>query len=324
MTSDAAGLHADAVVGANATVQNNHGIFTKATGGANAFGIKAWASGAATNYGGFFDVWDTDTGMTNYGVFAKAPNSSSHWAGYFVGRTHCTLGDWTSSDEGLKTNIQPLSGGLEKLMAIAPRSYQYNAAEYSFLGFDDTPQLGFIAQELEQVLPELVTVVRHPMQVGADGALLNPALEFKAIRYDGLIPVLAAAIQEQQAQLEQLREQLAACCNRPTGSDHRMAPAPGTSAPDELLQGQERYLRIAPNPFTDRTTLYCTLERGGRVQLLVNSADGRDLRVLSEAQREAGEYQYEWDTMALAPGVYYITLLRDGEPLVKRAVRVRE
>jgi hypothetical protein len=44
--------------------------------------------------------------------------------------------------------------------------------------------------------------------------------------------------------------------------------------------------------------------------------------VLSEAQREAGEYQQVWSTEHLAPGVYHITLLLDGEPLVKRAVKV--
>ncbi len=58
------------------------------------------------------------------------------------------------------------------------------------------------------------------------------------------------------------------------------------------------------------------------MQLMANSADGRSLRVLSEGQREAGEFQYDWSTEKLAPGVYYITLLLDGEPVVKRAVKV--
>jgi hypothetical protein len=65
-----------------------------------------------------------------------------------------------------------------------------------------------------------------------------------------------------------------------------------------------------------------TLERAGRAQLLVNSGDGRHLRVLSEAQLEAGEYQHVWNTAHLAPGVYYVTLLLDGEPLAKRAVKL--
>jgi hypothetical protein len=85
----------------------------------------------------------------------------------------------------------------------------------------------------------------------------------------------------------------------------------------------ERLLRIDPNPFADRTTLRYTLERGGRTMLLVNSSDGKQLQVLHEAAMQAGEYQQEWQTSHLAPGIYYVTLLLDGEPLVKRAVKVR-
>ena len=55
---------------------------------------------------------------------------------------------------------------------------------------------------------------------------------------------------------------------------------------------------------------------------LANSSDGRDLRVLQEASLEAGSYQFEWDTTALAPGMYYVTLLVDGQPVVKKAVKV--
>jgi len=140
--------------------------------------------------------------------------------------------------------------------------------------------------------------------------------------------VLIGAINEQQAiihamqqELASMQAQLAACCTQPS-TDQRLAPAAGLTDNEQLAKGEARLLRIAPNPFIDRTTLHYTLERSGRMQLLVNSADGRDLRVLSEAQREAGEFQYEWSTANLAPGVYYITLLLDGEPLVKRAVKM--
>ena len=56
----------------------------------------------------------------------------------------------------------------------------------------------------------------------------------------------------------------------------------------------------------------------------VNSADGKELRMLMQASMEAGQYQFAWNTEALAPGMYYVTLLLDGESVVKKAVRVRE
>ncbi len=58
------------------------------------------------------------------------------------------------------------------------------------------------------------------------------------------------------------------------------------------------------------------------MQLMANSSDGKQLRVLHEAQMEAGEYQYEWHTADLSAGIYYVTLLLNGEPIVKKAVKV--
>ncbi|HRH71201.1 MAG TPA: hypothetical protein PLB89_16985, partial [Flavobacteriales bacterium] len=79
---------------------------------------------------------------------------------------------------------------------------------------------------------------------------------------------------------------------------------------------------IVPNPFSEPPTVYYTLDRGGRMQLIANSADGKQLNVLQEATMQAGNYQYAWDTSALAPGMYYVTLLLDGQPMVKKAVKV--
>ena len=171
--------------------------------------------------------------------------------------------------------------------------------------------------------------VTRPALMDSTGQVAQEALQFKAMNYIGLIPVLVSAMQAQNARIDELEMQLASCCA--TNDDGaRGAPVTGSALgssstlnPEEqLTPAQERLLRIAPNPFTDRTTLYCTLERAGRMQLIANSADGRDLKVLQEGQREAGEFQYEWSTENLAPGGYYITLLLDGEPVVKRAVKV--
>ena len=56
--------------------------------------------------------------------------------------------------------------------------------------------------------------------------------------------------------------------------------------------------------------------------LLLNSSDGKQLQVLHEGAMDKGEYSRVWNTTQLAPGMYYLTLLLDGEPLVKRAVKL--
>ncbi|MBK7946102.1 MAG: tail fiber domain-containing protein [Flavobacteriales bacterium] len=311
------------------------------------YGIRAklWNYGTATNnYGGHFWSWApqglltnsygikalAEGGANNYGLHAYAPVSPTSIAAYVHGSGVITDGPWGHSDAGLKIGIEDVApeDAASKLDLLRVHTYAYNTEEYPYMGLPMGNQVGLLAQELEEVLPELVMEVNAPEHRDREGNLLQASMPIKVVNQTALIPYLITGHQAQQREMEslrvamqELREQLAACCANPS-SDHRMAPTPANASADELLLGQERLLRIAPNPFTDRTTLYYTTERSGRVQLLANSADGRDLRILSEAQREAGAYQFEWSTENLAPGVYYVTLLLDGEPLVKRAMKV--
>lgn len=91
------------------------------------------------------------------------------------------------SDARLKKNIRSLQNVLPQLNAI-------NAYHYQWLeeGRDSTWQIGVLAQEVQQVFPELV--------MKDDKGNLS-------VNYSGLIPVLLASVKEQQAQIEQLKKQ---------------------------------------------------------------------------------------------------------------------
>lgn len=65
-----------------------------------------------------------------------------------------TSGTWsTLSDQRLKTNVQPLAGSLDKVMALRPVSFDWIEDNPSPL----KPRAGFIAQEVEAVLPNVVS-----------------------------------------------------------------------------------------------------------------------------------------------------------------------
>jgi len=112
-----------------------------------------------------------------------------------------------------KKNIEPFSGGLDKVMALQPKSYDTKRDE--FKGTVDLPQgrqVGLIAQELQEVMPELVTDVQAPPNLTPEeiaAGVQKDGLKFKGVNYTGLIPVLIAAIKEQQAQIEALRSEVA-------------------------------------------------------------------------------------------------------------------
>jgi hypothetical protein len=96
------------------------------------------------------------------------------------------------SDARLKTNVSKIDSALDKVMAI--NGYTYDSSELAqSLGLPKhMDQIGLMADEVEAVLPELVT------QSAIEG--------YKTIRYDKVVSVLVNAIKEQQAMIEELRK----------------------------------------------------------------------------------------------------------------------
>ncbi len=86
------------------------------------------------------------------------------------------------SDARYKINVTPITSAGKKIAAI-------NGVSFNWLE-NNKPSLGVIAQEVEQVLPELVAT-------GSDG--------FKSVNYSGIIGVLIEAVKELQAEISALK-----------------------------------------------------------------------------------------------------------------------
>ncbi len=104
----------------------------------------------------------------------------------------CTsAGSFTqNSDRRLKTNITPLEKSIDKIMKLNGVTFNWNKTVRP--SAPTTLQYGFIAQEIEKVIPELVSE-------DSDG--------YKTVNYIGVIPVLTQAMQEQQKEIEQLKDE---------------------------------------------------------------------------------------------------------------------
>jgi len=96
-----------------------------------------------------------------------------------------------SSDKKLKTNIENINYGLSDVLKLNGRQFDWKREDR---GHD----IGFIAQEVEEVIPELVKEV--------DG--LNGEESFKTVDYAKTTAVLVEAIKEQQKQIEDLKSEI--------------------------------------------------------------------------------------------------------------------
>jgi hypothetical protein len=116
----------------------------------------------------------------------------------YAGTIHATNTTISAiSDQRLKENVRDLDVGLNAVLALKPRKFDWKAGK----GKDIKGDRGWIAQEFEQVFPDMIDTWRDPAPEGEE--------PYKAVRAD-LIPVLVKAIQELKADLDATKAELAA------------------------------------------------------------------------------------------------------------------
>ena len=159
-------------------------------------GIAIQAGSSSTAYLVFGDNGDYDAGRIGY-------KNASHDLCFFTNNAEEMVLDsdgdlhvdrdvvafsTTPSDKRLKTNIEDINYGLETIMKLSPKQYDWKK--------DDTHDIGFIAQEVEEVIPEIVKDKKHFDK------------EIKTLDYEKLTAVLIKAVQEQQERINKLEEKL--------------------------------------------------------------------------------------------------------------------
>ena len=95
---------------------------------------------------------------------------------------------FSTSDKNFKENITPIPNALEKISRISGNTYDWKVDMKEFHGFEGN-DVGVIAQEIEEVLPQLVTTRENG---------------YKAVKYDKLVALLIEGIKEQQQQIHSL------------------------------------------------------------------------------------------------------------------------
>lgn len=102
--------------------------------------------------GAKFRVATSGTDIWNIGVDGSG-NFGFMYNGTLKGSINSSTGAYaTSSDQSLKTNITPITGVLSKVLQLKPARYQYNDSE------NGDYALGFMAQEVQPLFPEAVTL----------------------------------------------------------------------------------------------------------------------------------------------------------------------
>jgi hypothetical protein len=100
-----------------------------------------------------------------------------------------------SSDARFKTNISPIENPLQKVLQLRGVNFDWKTTEFPTRSFSENRSVGFIAQEVEKVLPEVVQTEKN-----TEG--------YKSVQYDKVVALLVEAIKEQQKQIDSLKAEL--------------------------------------------------------------------------------------------------------------------
>ena len=134
------------------------------------------------------------SGDVDVGYYARAAGEHTFYTGSYTARFIInSSGGSNASDEKLKENIQNLSYGLDTVKSLKPRQFKWKDNQQK--------SIGFVAQEVESLIPEVVSEVSADIKEGTDEKI-------KALNYANLTAVLTKAIQEQQGIIEDLQQQI--------------------------------------------------------------------------------------------------------------------
>jgi hypothetical protein len=223
MVFNTAGTEFMRLTGSGYLKQSYNGSYVNITGGYNEFSNNQSGEPVitATCYGSsisdaaiYFAPFEIDHNNTTAMFFRGRGGANTRIRIYSNGNIQNTNNSYTAlSDIKLKENIVDTSSKLEDLLKV-------RIVNYNLIG-DNLKQIGVVAQELEQIFPGLVyespdIEEKEIEKLDEEGNLIKEIIKTdlktttKSVKYSIFVPMLIKAIQEQQAQIEELKILIAA------------------------------------------------------------------------------------------------------------------
>ncbi len=246
----------------------------------------------------------------NHGIYADGGGGVGDYAGYFNGSVF-TTGLYQSSDVNLKKNIRDLPNALQIIQQLKPKLYEYKQeGNYALMDLPKGERMGFLAQDVEKLMPGLIkdsyfetkndpAIAKNATKYEAEGKPMpSETIEFKALNYIEMIPLLVKAIQEQQQTISVLQQKIEGLENNSAIQSNS-----GNNNSTSLMQNM-------PNPFSSETVVNIAVPASAKSALLIisNSAG----KIMQQIVLTNGKQSILVNGSNWAAGSYYCKLLVDN------------
>ncbi len=251
----------------------------------------------------------------NYGVFGVATDTASSPDYALVG-----VGDvygwryFVPSDRKLKKEIAPFTGALDRLSQLTTSVYAFATEQYAGYRLPGGSHVGFMADEVNKIFPELIKHGGIPAgrtKEARGKGKVNVIPDVMAVNYTGFVPVLAQAIIEQKAIVDQKDTEIAELKTRLADIEARLAAMEQTSSARLTNSAGTGLEQNQPNPFSEATEINYHVPSGANnARITISDANGKVVRTYKLSGRAQGTVTINAGT--LAAGSYTYSLVVDG------------
>lgn len=109
------------------------------------------------------------------------------------------------NEQELKVNVGKISNSTQQLKNLEPVTFKYDVDKYKHLKLPAGEQYGFLASNVQ---PEFPAMVYEASKMYESGKNNSKVAKYNEVQTENLIPVLVAAIKEQQAEIELLKQEV--------------------------------------------------------------------------------------------------------------------
>jgi hypothetical protein len=294
--------------------------------------FSANATVYVTNAGAGEGVYAYSThGNGIYGATGSS-QANGEYAGYFNGAVYASA-NYFSSDQRLKQNIVDISSAIEIINKLHPKQYQFRQdGNYKLMNLPQGNHYGLIAQEVEKVLPDLVkdsrfkTSLSNP-QLTEEEAKNAEIINFKALNYTEMIPILIKGMQEQQSiienqqqqsdlqqqEIDELKQMVLLLQQNFSNYNPRFRQSAGGNQQVAINQKPETasLSQNIPNPFNNTTTIkYNVPQTSSTKKIIITDKIGKILKEVDLPG--SGKGSLKIDASTLSSGAYQYSLYIDG------------
>ncbi|MFT3908581.1 MAG: tail fiber domain-containing protein [Ferruginibacter sp.] len=235
------------------------------------------------------------------------------WASYFAGPQISINDPILISDARVKKDVAEINNADEIISKLNPKTYFFRHDVEKGFVFTDKRQYGFISQDVEKVLPELVHDIPGPVTPDEKGNLVASKETYKGIAYDELIAVLVKAVQNQNDKISELQSQVNALSQGSTASKSNTQTV---ILNDDNVQQVVLYQNV-PNPFAEKTTIAYQIPNNAKnAEIRFYNAGGSLVKAAQLVNK--GKNSIEVFGSGVSGGIYTYVLYVDGKAVANK------